>query len=344
MYRRASHEWQHTVLLLGLGLAGAAAGPPPIEQVRHELRPLEFRDAPTPSDATRAYFSYYGLDLPATQHVFGTVRSGAYTLAVHAFVPAQAKATVVLVHGYYDHAGIWRHVLRRLVDTGYAVMLYDQPGHGLSDGDRASIGDFGEYVKAFGDVLDVCRTHLPPPIHVVGHSLGAGIVMDRLMNTDPPEVRQVVLLAPLIRSAAWGLSGIGYALTPAWVTSLPRIFRRNSSDAAFRRAVKEDPLQYRRVPQAFVRAHRAWAARMEGYPSSARRVTIIQGDRDTTVAWQYNLGFVQRKFPQARSVMIHGGGHQLMNERTPLRAEVLRQVTAGLADIPQNDVGESGNH
>lgn len=59
------------------------------------------------------------------------------------FAPAKdATTAVVLLHG---HGATRQHMLARaklLRDHGYAVLLYDARGHGLSDGDHVSMGYF----------------------------------------------------------------------------------------------------------------------------------------------------------------------------------------------------------
>src|SRR3990172_11704010 len=60
------------------------------------------------------------------------------------------NAAVVIVHGYAEHSGRYRHVAERLVAHGYAVHAYDLYGHGRSEGRRA-------FVRTLDDAL------VPPP-------------------------------------------------------------------------------------------------------------------------------------------------------------------------------------
>ena len=316
-------------LVAGLGPAGpalAAAAVPAIDQVQHELLPLRFAAEPAPSEAMRAYWLSYGLALPGARHLFGTFRSNGRNLAVQVFVPPSPTATVVLVHGYYDHVAVWRHLIPRLLEKGFAVVAYDQPGHGLSDGARASITNFADYVTAFDDALALCRPDLPPPYHVIAHSMGAGVVLDRLRQTPPADIGHVVLLAPLIRSAHWGWSGFGHAVLSKFVESVPRVYRDNSADPEFRRFVRQDPLQYDRLPAAWVTAHRAWVAKMDKASPTQQPVTVLQGEADTTVDSKANLAWVRRVFPRTEVTLLAGAGHQLMNEAEPTRTDAIRRA------------------
>lgn len=321
------------LLVAGAGSAAsalAAADTPAIDRVRQELQPLRFTAEATPSEAVGAYWRFYGLDLPGARHLLGTFDSGGRNLAVQVFVPPSPTGTVILVHGYYDHAGVWRHLVPRLLERGFAVVAYDQPGHGLSEGARASITNFADYVTAFDDALALCRPALPPPCHVVAHSMGAGVVLDRLLQPPPAGVGRVVLLAPLIRSAHWGSSGLVHAIASVFVESVPRVYRNNSADAEFRRFVREDPLQYDRLPAAWVRAHRAWVAKMDKASPTQQPVTVLQGAADTTVDLHASQAWVRRVFPRAEVTLLAGAGHQLMNEAEPARSDAIRRVLGAL--------------
>ncbi len=328
-----------------------------IEQARREMRPLDFRLRAYPP-STRAYLAFYGLDIGGTEHFFGSFSSGTFRLAAHVFVPRPERpspadledgeaGTVVLVHGYYDHAGVLNHLIRSLLANGHTVAVYDHPGHGLSSGERAAIDDFATYTSVLRDFLAICRNNLDGPIHLVAHSMGCAVVTDYLLaprspagtkrGASPPRpaLGQIVFLAPLYHSAAWKLSSAGQRLTSPFLTSVPRKFRNNSSDPAFRRFVRRDPLQTRRVPLKWVSALRDWNERAEGYPASSRPITVIQGTADTTVDWKHNLRFLRSKFPAADIVRIPGGGHQLVNEAQPMRDRVLERVARALARGPE---------
>ncbi len=332
-----------TLVLLALGLLipaslmarGKQAGPDAamgkvLEQVRRDLQPLDRTAAQLPDEATRRYFDFYGLNPADTSHAFGSVPSGEEQLAVHLFWREGApRGTVLLVHGYFDHAGHWRHVIADLLAAGFAIATVDLPGHGLSTGKRADIDDFSAYSQALLDVLPVAR-QLGAPLHVVGHSTGCSAVIDALLIRREALGERIVLISPLIRSYAWMASGLGEALIGELVAEVPRVLRKNSSDQQFFEFMQRDPLQYRSVPLGWVEAQGEWAKRIEAARPSAQPLRIIQGTDDTTVSWRHNLRVLRRKFPKAEIIKVKRGGHQLPNEAPALRATVLAHIRAGL--------------
>ena len=299
--------------------------------LREGLSPLDFKEVSPDSKVIAAYFDFYGLSFPQHEHHFGTFRSGEHLLVAHAFRPRAARGTVILMHGFLDHVGTLSSTIQHLLGQGFAVAAYDEPGHGLSSGPRASIDDFANYTGVFEDFLMLCRAHMPPPCHTVAHSTGASVVLDYLLSHEDDDLEHVVLLAPLVRSAYWRLSTTVTPIVDVFVDDVPRVFRSNTSDEQFLEFVRQDPLQPRRTSIAWFNALVEWNERIKRLPPNPRPIAIIQGNADSVVDWEYNLKFLVEKFPDARVDIIDVGRHQLLNEGPALRAEVLRIVDDVLA-------------
>jgi alpha-beta hydrolase superfamily lysophospholipase len=303
-----------------------------IKDVQKTLAPLVLDSVPVYSEAQKAYFRYYGLHIDGAEHFFGTFKSQGKVIAAHVFKPSESKGTVLVVHGYYDHAGIMSKLIKGIVGYGYTVAVYDQPGHGLSSGERASIEDFSEYSIVFMDFVKICKEGLDGPHHVVAHSMGCTAIVDYLLVTKGGDLDKVLFLAPLIRSAHWGLSGLGQGLSEGLIEYVPRKFRKNSSDKEFLAFMKKDPLQAKRVPINWVGALRTWNDRAEKYGLSEKAVNVLQGTRDTTVDASHNMKFLKKKFSRAKITYIEGAGHQLMNESPKFRTKVFQQISTFLAE------------
>jgi alpha-beta hydrolase superfamily lysophospholipase len=236
------------------------------------------------------------------------------------------------LHGYYDHAGVLKHLIHHLVDAGYVVATLDQVGHGLSTGAPAAIGDFDEYIDGLNQWVEFCHKELPGPLHLVGHSMGCAVVLDPLLTGKELPLEKIVLLAPLVKSVGWKTSGWGLKLAGGRLVSVPRTFRKNSSDKEFLAFYQLDPLQARTVPMSWVVAHRKWHDEriLKTSKISQRKIRLIQGTKDTTVDWKHNLKFLRKRIPNVEVLMIEGGGHQLMNETLTMRRKVFEMVLKGL--------------
>ncbi len=237
------------------------------DEVRKHLPAISFDKPPIATTRLQVYYDAYGLDFGDASHVFGTFNSGDFIIAAHAFIPQAPRGTVLLLHGFLDHAGTLANTMQHLVEQDYAVATFDLPGHGLSSGRPTHINDFVEYERALDDFIALIDGDLPRPYHAVAHSTGAAILVSRILSQpDEDNFGNIVLVAPLVRSALWYLSTISADLIDNMVESVPRIFRENSSDPAFLEAVRSDPMQPRQTSLAWVEALVNWNQRIATYP------------------------------------------------------------------------------
>ncbi|MFF7108295.1 alpha/beta hydrolase [Pseudomonas sichuanensis] len=287
--------------------------------LRASLAPLAERQ-PLSAQA-RDYQRFYGLDLGVPSWLGGFCAAG-FELVGQAWLPAQPVATLFLLHGYYDHMGLYRHVIAWALAQGYVVISCDLPGHGLSSGERASIDDFALYQQALDALFEQARQlELPHPWHLCGQSTGGAIVVDHLLHCagQSPADGEVILLAPLVRPRAWGWSKLSYRVLRHFVNGIERRFSENTNDPAFLPFLEADPLQPRRLPTAWVGALMKWVRRIEAAPQSARRPLIVQGEADATVDWPYNLKVLKAKFAEPQILMLPEARHHLANELPGIR-------------------------
>lgn len=285
-------------------------------------------------DPARRYAGYYGIDFSdhAPQHL-GRIQVDGFTLAVQVWRPAQARGTLIILHGYYDHMGLYRHLIRWALQRGLAVLAFDLPGHGLSSGERASIDCFLRYQKVLDAVLEHAgQWQLPAPWHLLGQSTGGAILIDRLLHGPLPiELGRTVLMAPLVRPRQWGVSQMSLRLLGGFVHQLGRKFTDNSNDQAFLDFIRErDPLQSQVLPLAWVQALEKWIPRIESAQSSPQSPLIIQGRMDKTVDWQHNIRVLDDKFSSPDVFFLPKARHHLANEGESIRREYLGWLGAQL--------------
>lgn len=279
-----------------------------------------------------AYQRFYGLtgaEAGPRHSWLGRFEVAGYEIVSQVWLPQQPKATLFLLHGFYDHMGLYRHIVDWAVAQGFAVISCDLPGHGLSSGSRASINDFAEYQLVLQQLfVEAQALQLPQPWHLCGQSTGGAIVIEHLLyhGSDSPAQGQAILLAPLVRPRAWGWSKLSYYLLKPFVKDIARRFSENSNAPAFLPFLLADPLQPQRLPTAWVGALASWISRIENAPRSTRSPLIIQGEADMTVDWSHNLAVLGEKFAQPQILMLHEARHHLANELPELRAQYFEFV------------------
>ena len=98
--------------------------------------------------------------------------------------------TVLLVHGWGDHAARLGAFVAPLVAQGFRAVAVDMPGHGNRRMARADL-------PTMADALRLVAAQVGPVHAVIGHSLGATVSM--LAVRDGVSPAALVLLAPPVR-------------------------------------------------------------------------------------------------------------------------------------------------
>jgi alpha-beta hydrolase superfamily lysophospholipase len=256
-----------------------------------------------------------------------------FELWTQVWAPPAPRGTIFVVHGYFDHLGLYGHLLERLLAQNWQVVMWDLPGHGLSSGARATIDDFTDYVKCFNHIeRQIADLSLAPgPWLAIGQSTGASIVAtDALARGEQAPWQGLVLLAPLVRPWGWNQSRWLHRIASPFVDTIPRKYRANTTNLDFADFLRlHDPLQDDHLALTWVTAMRRWMPTLLKRPPSGLPVLILQGEQDLTVDWSWNLKALRRKFPQAQVVRHPEARHHLVNEAEPIR----RVLFAALDDF-----------
>lgn len=319
-----------------------------LNAVLHHIPPLDLDHLTQLAPAVEEYARFYHLDfseqLPDVRHHIGSFSSGSFDLVCQLFLLPQARGTVFVVHGYYDHVGLYAALIGHLLGQNYAVVAFDLPGHGLSTGEAATISSFSYYDRALEDCLLLCRRHVPAPLHVVGQSTGGAAVMSYLLRQRKPAFERVVLLAPLVRPKGWRLGRIAHTLLSPFVKQLPRSFRDNSHDSDFVDFVHhKDPLQCKHLKLSWVSALKRWLKWFLKLPPSDCPLLVIQGKVDNTVDWHYDLRVIREKFPAAKIMYLEQADHHLVGESRAIQSILFQGLDLYLAgaEVPDSLLGNA---
>jgi acylglycerol lipase len=120
-------------------------------------------------------------------------------LATRAWIPrGDPTAAVILVHGYAEHVGRHEGLATVLARAGYAVHGLDLRGHGASEGARAQVRRFDEYIADLAAFeREVRAWHAGLPRVLFGHSMG-GLIVLRALQERAVRADLAVLSSPVI--------------------------------------------------------------------------------------------------------------------------------------------------
>jgi pimeloyl-ACP methyl ester carboxylesterase len=109
------------------------------------------------------------------------------TVATYVWGDPGTQPYVLLAHGWSSHGLCFRPWVDGLRAQGYAVVAFDQPGHGRSTGAHCSLPEFVATIRAVGAAYG-------PAALAIGHSLGGAALT--LAQDEIWQAQRLILVAP----------------------------------------------------------------------------------------------------------------------------------------------------
>jgi lysophospholipase len=279
------------------------------------------------------YAAEYRLPVDVARWSAGKLNGPSGKLFVQAFVPEKPRGTILFTHGYLDHSSTSPEFYRDLLAAGYAVVAWDLPGHGLSDGERGAVSDFSIYADALGFMASWCASNFPGPLYSVSHSTGCSANIELARRGVRP-FAAMVFLAPLVHCDFWGWSLFGDFILGGVLKTVPRLDRIVTSNPEWEDFHRNhDPLQEPTASVSWVTSLIRWNERLASAPRLDVSVTVVQGTSDDVVDWSYNLPFLRSFMDVRREILIPGARHAVHCETEPFRILVLQATLDGLQHL-----------
>lgn len=238
-----------------------------------------------------------------------TLDVGGRNIEVYRWGDPAVQPYVLVVHGWSDYALRFLPLIDALRDAGYAVVTFDQPAHGRSDGDTSTLPEFARCVGA------VAR-HFGRAAAVIGHSMGGAAAAIALR--DGLEADRAILIAPpadLADAADRFAAFIGLA---------PHLRDRFHHALEARASVRFEALE----------AHR-------NVPAIDRPALIVHDLFDREVPWSEGERYA-RYWAASRMLSTHGLGHNRILGDTGvigavldfLRGETVGERVVSTSELP----------
>lgn len=213
------------------------------------------------------------------------------SIATYAWGDPSRQPYVLFAHGWSSHGTRIAKWIEPLQSSGYAVVAFDQAGHGRSGGQRTTLPDFACHLMA------VAR-HFGPAAAVIGHSLGgaaAAVALARGLQAE-----RAVLIAP--------------AADP--LAAMERFSRFVGLGTAFAARMAAFFEARTRVPIEELQAHR-------NAPLIARPALIVHDLEDREVPWHEGERYA-RLWNGARLISTRGFGHNRIADHPGVIGDALR--------------------
>ena len=215
----------------------------------------------------------------------------------------EVRAILVIVHGLGGHSGLYGNIVKHLIPQNYAVYAFDLRGNGRSPGQRGYINAWAEFREDLQAFVQLIKTQYPEqPLFLLGHSVGAVIVLDYVLRSpsEASDFQGVIALAPTL-----GKIGVppfklllGRLLSRVW----PRFslstgidLSTASSDPAVMAAYAQDPWRHTQGSARFATEFLATVAWIQEHAADWQvPLLILHGGADQVALPEGGCDFLQR--------------------------------------------------
>lgn len=96
---------------------------------------------------------------------------------------SRPKAIIIIIHGYGEHSGRYKHWAEKFVKHGYYVLAFDLRGHGLSEIRKGYRLSYYKFLKDLSVVCQKAESIFPEiPKIIYGHCFGGNLVINYLIS------------------------------------------------------------------------------------------------------------------------------------------------------------------
>lgn len=246
-----------------------------------------------------------------------------HRLYYQSHMPARPRAVLIVVHGFSEHAGRYKNFIDSFADE-YAIYVFDLRGHGRSDGIRAHVENFDDFVEDLHLFVDmVAGLHKGKKKFLVAHSMGGQIALNYLAKypdsplagfvTSSANIRVGVPIGFFKRYAGIALSHFfptmrfSHDINTKWISSDPEAVR----------SFERDPLVH---PHITVNLARHILENQDDLVSKASHIKVpalmLHGGEDQICAREGTEEFFQHLKSRDKKMKIYEGMyHEIFNER-----------------------------
>ena len=250
------------------------------------------------------------------------------------WLPARPEQLLLLVHGFAEHSGRYEHFGAWFAARGCAVHAYDHQGHGRSEGVRAHVHRFGDFLDDLDAVLASVRAEHPGLApQLVGHSMG-GLILTAFLCERAPEIAGAVTsgaalaLAENLSRGRMRLARVLRRLAPRLALGAGLDPEGLSRDSEVVRAYLQDPLVFRSMTTSLAVELMSAIERTSRSAGQVRApLLMLHGEADPICPPSGTRRFFEGLVVEPRKLQIYPGlRHEIFNE--PEHVRVFEDVLA----------------
>jgi alpha-beta hydrolase superfamily lysophospholipase len=237
----------------------------------------------------------------------------------------QVRAILVIVHGLGGHSGLYGNIVEHLIPKNYAVYAFDLRGNGRSPGQRGYINAWTEFREDLQAFVQLIKTQYPEqPLFLLGHSVGAVIVLDYVLRcpSEASNFQGVIALAPALGKIGvppfkLALGRLLSRVWPRFSLSTSIDLSTASSDPAVIAAYAQDPWRHTQGNARFSTEYLATVAWIHEHAADLQvPLLILHGGADQVALPEGGCAFFQRVTILDKERREYPGVyHEIQNDR-----------------------------
>ena len=255
------------------------------------------------------------------------------------YLPEESPiAHLLITHGYGEHSGRYAFMGHFFAENGFAVTTYDLPGHGLTYGRRAHIGNYSEYLDTLNLALKQAEKDNPAlkglPLFVFGHSMGGLITARYLEGTLPTNLKAAALTSPYlgcnipIPKIVFALARIAGVICPIFAIKSTFTGKDVTQNPEIIKEYDTDPLMVRRTTTGWFRASEKCQKYVLNHAGDVSVPLFCwAGDTDKLAIPAVTAAFMDKVPTKKAFRLVENCYHEVLNE-APYRAEGLKAILA----------------
>jgi len=250
---------------------------------------------------------------------------------------ASPQARVLVIHGFAEHSGRYLELLDALADAGFDALAFDLRGHGRSQGRRAHVRRFEDYLEDTRAAFATLTAGTDGTALVFGHSMG-GLIATHFAATEPRRCRALALSGPMF-ARALAVNAVKLLAAHVLGRLLPVFSMPSGITGAHLTSDPDEIARHDADPLILHQARAGWFVALEGAmaaaPAAVARLTmplyLMHGEADPLTAFDASRAL----FPSAPStdktfVPRPGMRHETLHEvgREAVRANLVAWLAA----------------
>lgn len=237
---------------------------------------------------------------------------------------AHPRAHLIITHGLGEHSDCYDDFARELTDYDLHISAWDLRGHGRSQGPRGAIEDLYVLTQDLEIFVRSILKSVPPqePVLLMGHSMGALILLKTLLGLREHLHRPLILSSPFLGVALpvpqWkkAASGVLSQVVPALTLTNEIRYEDLSRDPEKLRRYPRDPLRHDRISaglyESALQAIESVFFHAEAY---AGPIFLVGSESDPVVSSGEMRSFASHfVHPDSRLLMLPGRKHEVFND------------------------------